>query len=446
MTSSTINYVFECFIKPQHNLPTHSDQPIHLTPSELLILNVGYTQNGLLFSKPENQDFSMALLLNDLKHTLSATLTHFYPLAARLATQKQENPPSYVICIDPKNSPGAKFIYATSEAIVNDILTPSYVPSLVHSLFDLNDAINHDGHTLPLLSIQVTELIDGVFIGMSLNHVVTDGATFWHFMATWSELFKSKKGDVKLISRPPIYERCNPIINLPFTHHEQFTERLRPTNSIKERFFHFTSDSVSRLKAKANAECNTTKISSLQAVSALLWRCITRARRLPHDSKTVCGLAINNRHRVDPPLSNNYFGNPIQIVRHTTTVNDLMTHGLGWAALGLHDVVKNHNHTTIKDWVESWVKNPMILKRNLFVNPGAVQVSNSPRFDMYGCEFGLGKAVCVRSGSTNKMDGKVIMYPGREGGGSMDVEVCLLPEYMAEFECDEELTSALKIT
>lgn len=387
----------------------------------------------------------MSLLLNDLQHALSATLTHFYPLAARLATQKQENPSSYVICIDPKNSPGAKFIYATSEATVNDILTPSYVPSLVHSLFDLSDATNHDGHTLPLLSIQVTELIDGVFIGVSLNHAVADGATLWHFMATWSELFKSKRGDIKLISRPPIYKRCDPIINLPFTHHEQFTQRLGPTNPIKERFFHFTSDSVSRLKAKANAECNTTKISSLQAVSALLWRCITRARHLPHDSKTVCRLAINNRPRVDPPLPNDYFGNPNYVVWDTATVNDLMTHGLGWAALRLHEAVKNHNHTTIKDFVESWVRNPVILKRNLWVDPGAVQVSNSPRFDMYGCEFGLGKALCVRSGSSNKTDGKMLMYPGRKGGG-VDVEACLLPEYMVEFECEAELTSALQVT
>ncbi|PWA63744.1 transferase, Chloramphenicol acetyltransferase-like domain protein [Artemisia annua] len=419
MTSQIVNHVSECFIKPPPNLQNHSNQPIHLTPFELLVLNIGYIQNGLLFAKPENQNFSIVVFLNNLQHALSATLTHFYPLAARLATQKQENPPSYVICIDPKNSPGVKFIYATTTATINDILTSTYLSPLVHSLFDLSDAINHDGHTLPLLSIQVTELIDGVFVGVSLNHVVADGTTFWHFMATWSEIFMLTERDSYLISRPPVYKRCDPIINLPFTHHEQFTQRLGPTNLLKERFFHFTSNSVSSLKAKANAECNTTKISSLQAVSALLWRCMTRARHLPHDAKTVCRIVINNRPRVDPPL-------------------------LGWAALRLHEA-ENHNDSMVKSFVESWIKSPVIYQESGRFDPGVAHVSNSPKFDMYGCEFGLGKALAVRSGSTNKKDGRMIMYPGREGGGSMDVEVCLLPEYMVEFECDEELTSALKI-
>ncbi|GJN20497.1 hypothetical protein PR202_gb07882 [Eleusine coracana subsp. coracana] len=29
--------------------------------------------------------------------------------------------------------------------------------------------------------MQVMELVDGVFIGMSLNHSVSNGAAFWHF-------------------------------------------------------------------------------------------------------------------------------------------------------------------------------------------------------------------------------------------------------------------------
>nr|GFD29057.1 uncharacterized acetyltransferase At3g50280-like [Tanacetum cinerariifolium] len=71
----------------------------------------------------------------------------------------------------------------------------------------------------------------------------------------------------------------------------------------------------SKLKAKANAEAECQKISSLQAVSALVWRCITRARRLPQDAETVCKLATSNRHRLNPPLPEDYFGNPVNLVR-----------------------------------------------------------------------------------------------------------------------------------
>nr|GFD32009.1 uncharacterized acetyltransferase At3g50280-like [Tanacetum cinerariifolium] len=50
-----------------------------------------------------------------------------------------------------------------------------------------------------------------------------------------------------------------------------------------ERFFHLSLSSISKLKAKANAEAECQKISGL---SVLVWRCITRARRLPQDAET----------------------------------------------------------------------------------------------------------------------------------------------------------------
>ncbi|CAI9291874.1 unnamed protein product [Lactuca saligna] len=422
MASATVRRISECFVKP--DLPPDAKQPIYFTPFELIYLNANYSQKGLLFAKPsppESHHFSITTFLEDLRRSLSATLTHFYPLAARLATRKEENPPSYVIYIDPENSPGVKFAHATVDITVSDILT----------------------------STDVTELLDGIFIGGSVNHLIADGTSFWHFMAAWSEIFRSKQQDEYSISRPPIFKKwvlegSDPVINLPFTHHNQFIDRPDQQAMFQERFFHFSSAIVSRLKAKANAESNTHKISSLQAVSALLWRCITRVRGLTRESETVCKLVISNRCRLNPPLSDDYFGNPIQSVSGTATVEDLMTRGLGWAALQLHEAVANHDDTAVKKWVESWFRSPVVYKRSQLFHPNVVHFGSSPRFDMYGCEFGLGKAVAARSGYMNKADGKMTMYPGQEGGGSMDVEVCLLPEYMMDLECDEEFIIALK--
>lgn len=452
MTSTSVKHISECFVKPMFDLSLEAKQPIHLTPFEMLGVNVDYIQTGLLFAKPpqyENKDFSITTLLEDLQRSLSATLTHFYPLVARLATRKQDNPPSYVVYIDPVNSPGVKFIHAKAKATTSDILTPKDIPLLVHSLFDLNHVINHQGHTTPLLSIQVTKLIDGIFIGCSFNHMVTDGTSLWHFMATWSEIFRSKEY-CGSISRPPVFKRWvldgfDPIINLPYTHHDQFIEQFKTPPLTKERIFHFSSASVSKLKAKANSELNSNEISSLQAVIALMWRCVTRVRRLPHDTKTSCSLMICNRRRLNPPLSSDYFGSPIQIVKGTATAGDLMDNGLGWAAELLHETVTSHDDTAIKKLVEPWIRSPFIYKKSQMASLNAIHVGCSPRFDMYGCEFGLGKALAIRSGCNSKGDGKITMYPGREGGGSMDVEICLLPQHMIDIELDEELFSALEI-
>ncbi|CAI9095826.1 OLC1v1031848C1 [Oldenlandia corymbosa var. corymbosa] len=78
---------------------------------------------------------------------------------------------------------------------------------------------------------------------------------------------------------------------------------------LRERFFHFSAGSLAKLKAKANAECNTTKISTLQALSAHVWRCIIRARNCPPDQETSCRMAINDRQTLNPPLPVDYVGN-----------------------------------------------------------------------------------------------------------------------------------------
>ncbi|KAJ0809033.1 putative transferase [Helianthus annuus] len=136
MSSTSVKLISECFfVKPLNDLSPEAKQPIHFTPFELPYLNIRYSQKDLLFAKPplaENQHFSITTFLDDLQHSLSATLTHFYPFAARFATRKQENPPSYVIYLDPGSTPGVKFIYATIDATVSDILNPTDVPLFVH--------------------------------------------------------------------------------------------------------------------------------------------------------------------------------------------------------------------------------------------------------------------------------------------------------------------------
>ncbi|KAL7260694.1 hypothetical protein ACSBR1_006374 [Camellia fascicularis] len=224
-------YVSECFIKPKSSAEEkETKQPIHLTPWDLTKLSVHYIQKGLLFVKPcsmNDQENTVQVLLERSKESLSLTLDYFYPLAGWLATSKQENPPHHSIYIDNDNSPGAKFIHAAVNLTVSDILSPVDVPLVVQSFFDHDRAINHDGHTLYGL-----------------------------------------------------------VLNLPFTHHDQFISRYEAP-PLRERFFQLSLESIAKLKAKANGECQTNRISSLQSVSALIWRCITRTRRLPSDQKPV---------------------------------------------------------------------------------------------------------------------------------------------------------------
>ncbi|KAF4355717.1 hypothetical protein F8388_001153 [Cannabis sativa] len=445
MKTPKVNQISECFVKPKC-APEESNHPLYMTPWDLVMLSVHYIQKGLLFSKPSHQDENfMEDLLGNLKNSLSLTLNHFYPLSGRLKTIKSENPNSCLVYIDCSNdSPGAKFIYATLDMTVSDILTPTDVPSIVQSFFDHDRAVNYDGHTTSLVSIQVTELVDGVFIGCSMNHAIADGTSYWNFFNMWSEVFNNTNS----ISRPPIFKRWfpeghGPKISLPYSGPEEFVGRFEAPE-LRERVFHFSVESLAKLKTKANTECNTNKISTFQSLSALIWRCITRARNLAPEQVTSCRLAANNRGRLDPPISENYFGNVIYPIRGFTTVGDLLEHDLGWAAWKLHEAVANHNDKTIRGLLDDWLESRRVFQLGQLFDPFSIMMGSSPRFNKYGIEFGMGKAVALRSGYANKFSGKVSCYPGHEGGGSIDLEMCLPPAAMSALESDNEFIQAIQ--
>ncbi|KAL3507995.1 hypothetical protein ACH5RR_033377 [Cinchona calisaya] len=451
--SPTVRYISECFIKPKYTRE-ESELPIYLSPCDLSMVFIHYMQKGLLFPKPPAFDTDqnhIQELLEKLQESLSLALVHFYPLSGCLATLKHEGVPSnLVIYVDCKKGPGARFIHASLDLTLDDILSPTDVPQVVRSFFDHDGSVNYDGITKSLLAIQVTELIDGIFIGCSMNHMIGDGTSFWHFLNSWSEIFKAE-GKAIAISRPPTYEKLfpeghGPIISIPFSEskdlfnsRDEEKEKAQP-EMIRERIFHFSSESVAKLKAKANAECNTSMISSLQALSALIWRCITRWRNFPPHQKTNFTIVLSNRSRLVPPVSDDCFANHLHPLVVTTTCDELLGGGLGFAAWLLHQAVTNHTDKEARKWIESWVHSPFLSRgsESMISDPCSILLGGSQWFNMYGNEFGLGKPIGIRSGSANKCDGKVTVSPGSEGGRSMDLEICLQSHVMTSLESDME--------
>ncbi|XP_021818218.1 uncharacterized acetyltransferase At3g50280-like [Prunus avium] len=147
---------------------TQNDQltapKIELTPWDLRLIQVDYIQKGILFHKSAETEDSNVSLVQRLKDSLSRTLNIFYLLAGRLVVS--ENAEDITVSISIKFQ-------------------------------------NYEGVSKPLLSAKVTELVDGIFIGCSLNHVVADGTSFWHFFNTWAEI--SCSGSHKILQPRPIF-------------------------------------------------------------------------------------------------------------------------------------------------------------------------------------------------------------------------------------------------
>uniref|UniRef100_A0A5B6YT63 Shikimate O-hydroxycinnamoyltransferase n=1 Tax=Davidia involucrata TaxID=16924 RepID=A0A5B6YT63_DAVIN len=311
-----------------------SAERIELTPWDLQLLLLDPIQKGLLFLKPTPSEEKVVenTVIDHLKTSLCRTLDFFPPLTGRLAiieNHDDDNTTSFFIDC---NNAGAHFIHAVADDLtVTDILDPVYVPPIVHSFFPLNGVLNHQGVSKPLLAVQVTELVDGFFIGCTINHTVGDGSSFWHFFNSRSEISRGFES----LSRAPIFKRWFPNdmeipIRIPLFHKQLVDYSFVPP-PLQERVFHFTKEKIAGLKVKANAEMGTTQISSLQALLAHLWRSVVRCRRVINAEQEVTyRLVTGARPRLNPPLPSDYFGNAILPAIVTTKAGKLLLEkGLG---------------------------------------------------------------------------------------------------------------------
>ncbi|XWS45245.1 hypothetical protein CRYUN_Cryun15aG0119800 [Craigia yunnanensis] len=330
------------------------------------------------------------------------------PLAGRLATfEPDSNTISFGIDC---NNAGALFIHAKADGVtISDIVKPVYVPSIVHSFFPLNGMKNYEGVSTPLLGVQVTELVDGIFVGCTVNHslLCIDYA-----------------------------------IRIPRSYVQQFHEDF-PVPPLKERVFHFTKESIANLKAKANAEVGTNKISSLQALLSHLWRSVIRNKNLDPNEEIHYYVVIRARQRLHE-LPEQYFGNAVKTDQCVTVkVKELLEQGTGNIAWKMNRMVATNTEEDFKKVLELWIASPKLLKLASWTNKALV-TSSSPRFNIYGNNFGWGRPIAVRSGSANKFYGKITVYCGAEEG-SIDIEACVSPETLDAGANDQEFMDTVTI-
>jgi hypothetical protein len=139
-----------------------------------------------------------------------------------------------------------------------------------------------------------------------------------------------------------------------------------------------------------------------------------------------------------PPLPFSYFGNAVQSINTTVTAGELLAADISSAASLLHQIIWRHTDAHIRAELQRFKQHPTLSKLDGTIRDNSVLIGSSPRFPMYDNDFGWGMPLRVRSGWANKLDGKVSVYPAREGGGSVDLEINLLPPFMAALESDPQ--------
>ncbi|KAE8695334.1 HXXXD-type acyl-transferase family protein [Hibiscus syriacus] len=422
--------------------PSKETERIELTPWDLKHLLVSYIQEGLLFHKPKPKaDEPENALIHHLKTSLSRTLDFFPPLAGRLATLEHDDQ-TISFFIDCNNA-GALFVHAVAEQLqVSDILEPVYVPEIADALFQFDGVKNIEGNSKPLLAVQVTELADGVSIGCSINHSVVDGCSFWHFFNSWSEISRGFDYISKLpVFNRPVVDGIDYPIRIPLKQEHIQQHSFQPGN-LKSRVFHFTKQRIVRIKGKVNAEVNTNKISSLQALLSLFWQSIVRNRQTDLNQETMIFLVIGVRQKLQQ-VAEEYFGNAIQGAMVSLKAGELLGKEFGNAAWEINQIVGNQSEENLRKCFKSWVNRPLLFQGGAMMY-NALLTANSPRFDIYGNNFGWGRPIAVTFGAEFKINGLLTVSTGVEEG-DIEIRVCLSAETFQAMENDEHFIAALNI-
>ena len=234
---------------------------------------------------------------------------------------------------------------------VADVAASLYIPRVVWSFFSLDGLVGADAvaGSRPVLAAQVTELADGVFVAMSLSHAVADGTAFWHLFNTWSEMSRSGGADAEMFTPPPVLERwfpdaCPVPVPLPFAKLEHMIRRF-DCPPVEEGFFHFSAESIKKLKSRANAEVasagvgsatSTATLSSLQSLLAHVWRSVSRARRLSPVEETTYTVLVGCRGRVKR-VPRTYAGNAVVRATARSTTSEILERGLVWTAVAVNE-------------------------------------------------------------------------------------------------------------
>ncbi|KAL1531403.1 BAHD acyltransferase DCR-like [Salvia divinorum] len=414
------------YVKPKKLIGRKECQ---LVTFDLPYLAFYYNQKLLLYKGSDDGGAA----LEKLKDGLAVVLEEFHQLAGKL--EKDEDGVFKVVYDD--DMEGVEVAEAAAEAVDVAELTAEEGFSRFMELLPYNGVLNLEGLQRPLLAVQITKLKDGLAMGLAFNHAILDGTSTWNFMSSWASICNGATS----VPVPPFLDRTkarNTRVKLDLSQPSDAPEHANSASNapaLRGKVFKFSASAIDRIKTKVNGASKP--FSTFQSLSAHVWQAVTRARELGPTDYSVFTVFADCRKRVDPPMPESYFGNLIQAIFTVTRAGLILSSPTEFGAGLIRGAIESHNAEAIAKRNEEWESKPVIFGyKDAGVN--CVAVGSSPRFQVYGVDFGWGSPESVRSGLNNRFDGMVYLYPGKSGGGSIDVEISLEAKTMEKLEKDND--------
>ncbi|SPO06494.1 uncharacterized protein DNG_09184 [Cephalotrichum gorgonifer] len=213
-------------------------------------------------------------------------------------------------------------------------------------------------------------------------------------------------------------------------------------------YFGFSADSLATLKAVASESVTTLPgyVSTDDALCALIWQCVTRARlpRLPPAATSTFARAVDVRRAMG--VSEVYPGILQNMAYNTLPAADAVSQPLGVIASQLRtslDPSQLDHRTRVLATALHRLSDKSTMSFTAGANPSTdISFSSWAKIDLYNMDFGLGlgKPAAVRRPRFDMVESLMYIMP-RRPDGELVVAMCLRLEDMARLKVDKTFTN-----
>ncbi|KAJ0110687.1 hypothetical protein Patl1_02835 [Pistacia atlantica] len=410
-----IQIVSEEIIKPSSPTPSHLRTHKLCLLEQLVPLHVHFP--FIFFYSPATKDPIETSA--GLKHSLSQTLTHYYPFAGRLKDR------SFIDCDDS----GATFIEAQVAGNMSEVLKQPEMDLLEQLLpFKLDEKLS------TLVVVQVSYFgCGGLAIGVCFSHVVADATAAANFVNNWAAVasFGSINVEDLIFDCTSIFPPQD-VLGLT----DSLCEKHVSYEEVITKRFMFDATKIAALREEIGNVGSLDCPTRVEAVSTLILSAVIAAAARETNELTSSFLAasipVNLRKRMNPPLPEECIGN----ICTTTTVMCPMNQRIDYKSLAkkVHESIRMMDDKFVRNVYGggeflNFLKNAVegLSKNRLFWN------SSWCKLPLYEADFGWGKPKWI---ATILRDDKVAMLLDTCDGEGIEVWMGLSKEDMAKFEQD----------
>ncbi|KAB2619789.1 BAHD acyltransferase [Pyrus ussuriensis x Pyrus communis] len=416
----------EISIIARENIKPSSPTPNHLKTFKLSVLDQMvppiYIPILLFYPTSDHQR------VQQLKKSLSETLTRFYPFAGTI----KDN--AFIEC----NDDGACFIEAQVSCLLSHILNePDH--QVLKQFLPINFESSEAGKGCVLLVQANYFKGGGIAVGLCLSHKIADAATLSTFIRSWAA--SASGADQRVVN--PLFDSV-PMAPPKDISVDPPSVEMKVYKSVTKRFV-FHGSKIAALKAKVanNFVENPTRV---EALAALIWKCARKASRVTlgfSSRPSAFYQNVNIRNKIVPPVPNGSVGNFVGsfIARSEEGAETDLRGLIAELRKGIEQFTSKAKRVPLSEDI-SVISEPQMAAIGLLSRDDMdfYVCTSWCRFELYeAADFGWGKPMWVSSAvpTCNNM----VILVDAEGGDGIECWIRLNEDEMKVFECDQELLS-----